>query len=108
MQFRPCVQACGKELDAPSYFNPLEASTVADLVDSLIKASWAAATRRLEAQRQGRTGSGAAAAAASATTAVQSNNAAGELLSGVVHQQHIGIICTYRKQVFKMRQLIRE
>ncbi|GLI68259.1 hypothetical protein VaNZ11_012614 [Volvox africanus] len=82
-----------QELDAPSYFNPLEATTVTDLVDSLIKASWAAATQRLEAQRQ-RSGGGA--------------STPGQLLSGVVSQNHIGIICTYRKQVFKMRQLLRE
>ncbi|GIL79433.1 hypothetical protein Vretimale_18310 [Volvox reticuliferus] len=81
-----------QELDAPSYFNPLEAATVAELVDSLIKASWAAATQRLEAQRQRSGGA----------------STPGQLLSGVVSQNHIGIICTYRKQVFKMRQLLRE
>ncbi|PNH06155.1 hypothetical protein TSOC_007506 [Tetrabaena socialis] len=68
-----------QELDAPSYFNPLEATVVADLVAALIAASWAGAADRMAAAHGGR-GRGRAA------------------LSGIVGQQDIGVICTYRKQ----------
>eukprot|EP00877_Chromochloris_zofingiensis_P007320 jgi/Chrzof1/2841/Cz12g00230.t1 len=62
-----------QESDAPSYFNPLEASTLVDLVESLLTAP-----------------------------------AAGGARARPVTADDIGVMATYRKQVQKIRLLLRE